>query len=89
MLTMSTIDGESYTFISYYAPNKGQDIFFEDMLLILRPLFKGTVVLGGDSNLSFDPFLDKSSTKKSIARRPPRQSLKIAQQLNAVGLIDI
>lgn len=63
--------GGSYTFLSYYAPNKRQGKYFEDMLLKLSPLSMGMVVLGRDSNLSFDPVLDKTSAKKSIARCPP------------------
>lgn len=84
-----TIDGVLYTFVSYYAPNKGQKALFESLLHRLQPHLKGTVFMGGDSNTAFDFALDKSSTGMPKPKRPSKQSSKIAKLLHDKGLIDI
>lgn len=59
------------------------------MILKLQPFFKGTVILGGDSNLLFDLSLDKFRAKKPQNVRPPRQSLQVVHQQNTLGMVDI
>lgn len=54
ILVKGFIDGHLFTFISYYAPNKGQHKFFQSMMTTLNPLIEGTPILGGDSNVAFD-----------------------------------
>lgn len=54
VLVSGHIDGELYTFVSYYTPNKGQKTFFETLMHKLQPHLKGTIFVGGDSNTAFD-----------------------------------
>lgn len=89
LLVVGTIEGETYTFVSYYAPSKGQARFFETLTRSLKSHFEGTVIFRGDSNTAFDLALDKSKGGKSKAKRPPRQSLKLVQLLHSLGLVDI
>lgn len=89
ILVSGHIDGVPYTFVSYYSPNKGQRPFFESLLHKLRAHLKGTVFIGGDSNIAFDASLDKTAVGKPIPKRPTKQSTKIANLLHNEGLIDI
>lgn len=54
LLVVGTIDGESYTYVSYYTPNKGQAKFLESLTQSLQPHFEGTVISWGNSNIAFD-----------------------------------
>lgn len=62
---------------------------FETLMKILQPHCRGTVLMGGDTNTSFNLSLDKSPRGPLKLKRPPKQSLKFAQLLNTYGLIDI
>lgn len=62
---------------------------FLEMLQTLSPHFEGRLVMGGDSNIAFDQLLDKTSTGAPQRKRPPKQSLCIAQLLHTLGLVDI
>lgn len=77
ILVSGTIDGELYTFVSYYSPNK------------VQPHLKGTIFFGGDSNTAFDFSMDKTGSGIPKPKRPTRQSAKIAKLLHEMGLIDI
>lgn len=89
ILVSGNIDGELYTFVSYYAPNKGQKTFFDSLLHKLQPHLKGTIFMGGESNIAFDVSLDKSGRGEAKPRRPSGQSVRIAKLLHDTGLIDI
>lgn len=41
LLISRIIDGETYTFVSYYAPNKGQATFFYSLIHTLQKHFRG------------------------------------------------
>lgn len=89
VLVSGTINRGTYTFISYYAPNKGQGKFFKAALQTLKPHLLGTVILGGDSNTPFDLSLDKSNSRIPRAKRPPIRRLKVAHTLQENNLVDI
>lgn len=74
-----TIDDRLYTFISYYASNRGQIQFFRQMFNTLGPLTEGVIIMGGDSNTAFDTGLDKSKPLKAQSVRPGKASVQIAQ----------
>lgn len=74
LLVKGTIDDKLYTFISYYAPNKGQTQFFRQLFKTLGPLMEGVIIMGGDSNTAFDTGLDKSNPLKAQSVRPSRAS---------------
>lgn len=59
------------------------------MLSILSPHLEGRVIMGGDSNITFDQLLDKSSHGRSRLKNPPTQSLRTARLLRDMGLIDV
>lgn len=65
ILVKGDINGTLFSLISYYAPNKGQASFFSSMLTFLSPHLEGKVIMGGDSNVTFDNLLDKSTRNKS------------------------
>lgn len=88
ILVKGHINGTLFSLVSYYAPNKGQASFFSSMLANLAPHFEGKVITGGDSNITFDYLLDKSAKGIPISKRPPKQSLHIAQLLHSLGMID-
>lgn len=64
ILVKGTIEGNMYSIISYYAPNKEQAAFFQSLLKTLLPLVEGKVIFGGNSNIAFDQGLDKSKPPK-------------------------
>lgn len=72
ILVTGTINGVSYTFVSYYASNTHHNKFFKTTLRTLKPHFLGTVILGGDSNTPFDLSSDKSNPLKPKTKRPPK-----------------
>lgn len=49
------------------------------MFQILGPLAGGTVIYGGDSNITFDQGLDKNGPPSSQLTRPAKSSSKIAK----------
>lgn len=79
LLVNGSLDKHMYSFVSYYAPNKGQVQFFQQMFQILKPLIEGTIILGGDFNMAFESGLDKSNPMKSKLIRPNKGSVKIAK----------
>ena len=89
ILIKGTLDEKMYTFVSYYAPNRGQKRFFTQMLDTLRPFMEGIIVMGGDSNLAFDIGLDKSKSKADKVIRPTKISLQVARILHQNRLTDI
>lgn len=44
--------------------------------------------MGGESNITFDLLLDKSTHDRPHLKQPPKQSLRIARLLHDLGLID-
>lgn len=81
------LDDQTYSFIFYYAPNKGQLTLFQSMLLTLVSMLKGTVIFSGDSNIMFDQGLDRSCHAGKHLTRPSKQSLQIAKFTNMVWLM--
>lgn len=70
------------TFISYYAPNTGQIVFFSMMLKILMLKAQGQVIMGGDR------IMDKSDPMKLTLKRPPTGSSEIARLFHFHDLND-
>lgn len=68
---------------------KGQAKFFKSLKQSLQSHFEHTVVFGGNSNIAFDLSLDKTVQGKLKPKHPPKQSLRIAQLLHSLGLVDI
>lgn len=89
ILVKGMIDECLFSFISYYSPNKGQTKFFQAMFQTLSPLLEGTVIFGGDSNVAFDPGLDKSKPPATQPVRPTKTSSTIAKLIYQQGLADI
>lgn len=58
------------------------------MLTFLSPHLEGKVIMGGDSNVTFDHLLDKSTQNKTQLKWPPKQSLLIARLFHSLGMID-
>lgn len=66
-LAKGTIDDHIFLFISYYAPNRGQVQFFQNMFKILTPPSGRFSNLWGNSNVAFDQGLHKKKTiRKSL-----------------------
>lgn len=74
LLVKGEIDGQIYSLVSYYTPNKGQAHFFQNLLSVLSPALEGTVIFGGDSNTAFDQGLDKSKPPAESLTCPSKQS---------------
>lgn len=89
ILIVGEMDDQLYSFMSYYAPNKGQLAFFQHLLKTLTPLLESTVIFGGDTNTAFDQGLDKSCLPGKRLTRPTKQSLRIAKLIFQHGLVDI
>lgn len=89
ILVKGTLEGRLHTFVSYYAPNRGQKIFFHHMLDILQPLMEGIIIIGGDSNLAFDSRLDKSKLQDAKIIRPTKASTQVARMIHQFRLTDI
>lgn len=89
ILVKGFIDSHLFSFISYYAPNKGQLKFFQSMWATLNPLLECTTILGWDCNMAFDQGPDKSNLSKTLMTRPTRASLKIARLVHSQGLADV
>lgn len=89
LLVKGLIDEQLYSFISYYAPNRGQSKFFKTLFHTLNHLTEGLVMYGGDSNIAFDAGLDKSRPPGRDRVRPTRQSLNVARQIFHHGLVDV
>lgn len=88
ILVKGHINGALFSIISYYVSNKGQASFFSSMLIFLSPHFEGKVIMGGDTNIVFDPLLDKLSQGRPLLKQPPKQSLRIAWLFHSLGMID-
>lgn len=89
ILVKGQIADQTFSLISYYAPNKGQNVFFTSLFQTLGPLLEGTVIFGGDSNVAFDQSLDKSKPPAKQLSRPTKISSKIAKLIHQQGLTDI
>lgn len=86
---MGLIEGNLYSIISYYTPNKGQTKCFQVLLKTLLPLVEGKVIFGGDSNVAFNQGLDKSRPHKAQLMHPTKASSNIARTLYKHGLVNI
>lgn len=53
ILIVEELDDQLYSFMSYYAPNKGQQAFFQHLLKTLTSLLEGTVIFWGRHQHSF------------------------------------
>ena len=89
VLVKGTLEGNLYTFVSYYAPNRGQKGFFYQMFDVLQPFMEGIIIMGGDSNLAFDSGLDKSKQHNAKMIRPTKASTQVARMLHQSSLTDI
>lgn len=88
ILLSGSINGTVYTFLCYYASNRGQATFFSSLAPIFTSHTEGSVILSRDSHIAVDLSLDKSGGGKSL-KHPLKQSLRIARILHSLGLIDI
>ena len=89
VLVKGTLEGNLYTFVSYYVPNRGQKGFFYQMFDVLQPFMEGIIIMGGDSNLAFDSGLDKSKQHNAKMIRPTKASTQVARMLHQSSLTDI
>lgn len=74
VLLTGLIDFKTYTFLSYYAPNRGQAAFFFSLVLIVSLHAEGVEVFGGDSNIALDHCLNKSGVKSPPQTAPKTKS---------------
>ncbi|XP_077341249.1 uncharacterized protein LOC143986718 [Lithobates pipiens] len=88
ILVKGLVEGQLYSLISYYAPNKGQDKFFVKLFHTLNPMLEGKVILGGDSNVTFEQELDRTRPLGQQLIRPRKVSHRIAKLLHSQGLTD-
>lgn len=71
ILVEGMLDDQLYTFVTYYALNRGQEIFFDSMFQKLGPLIDCISIIEGDSNVAFDSGLDKKRPL-GAQTKPPR-----------------
>lgn len=77
--------GRKLTLANIYAPNSGQVSFFKKFILKLTTFQEGTLILGGDFNVSLNPLLDTSNGNSSL----PYSALKtIRTELQTLTLHD-
>uniref|UniRef100_A0A8C5LTY6 Endonuclease/exonuclease/phosphatase domain-containing protein n=1 Tax=Leptobrachium leishanense TaxID=445787 RepID=A0A8C5LTY6_9ANUR len=85
VMVRGEISGRRYTFVNFYAPNKGQHRFMAKLLPIITDFSDGCLVLGGDLNVPLDPRLDTSSGRSAI---PPHVTRSISKLLHTHRLVD-
>lgn len=83
------LKGQIGTFVFYYAPNKAQAPFLTNMFRSLSQHFEGTVLCGGDLNLTLDVSLDKSRPLGTQLHVPVKASLCLAKLLHSLNLTDL
>ncbi|CAH2318848.1 Hypothetical predicted protein [Pelobates cultripes] len=79
------IAGRCYTFATIYVPNNNQSRFLKNTLKALTDFTEGTVVTGGDFNVTLDPKVDSSTGHSSI---PQREIRTINHTLKTLRLVD-
>lgn len=87
ILIKGVLDDRLYSFVSYYAPNRGHAKFFLQMFQELGPMLEGTIVVGGDTNIAFVSRLDKKRPPGTQTTCPSKQSLRIARLIHQHKLI--
>ncbi|CAH2278107.1 Hypothetical predicted protein [Pelobates cultripes] len=79
------IAGRCYTFATIYVPNNNQSRFLKNTLKALTDFTEGTLVTGGDFNVTLDPKVDSSTGYSSI---PQREIRTINHTLKTLRLVD-
>ncbi|CAH2324676.1 Hypothetical predicted protein [Pelobates cultripes] len=79
------IADHQYTFANIYAPNKQHYRFLKQTLCKLQEFAEGTLILGGDFNITLDPSWDNSS---GISHVPTQQLQTIKSLLRSRRLVD-
>lgn len=80
-----TIAGKKYTFANIYAPNSNLRTFIDAALERLVEFREGSLILGGDFNVSPDPSLDTSHRRHTHSHAFLKRFCK---SLLASGLVD-
>ncbi|XDV29900.1 hypothetical protein PO909_032930 [Leuciscus waleckii] len=65
---VGSLNNTKYAFVSVYAPNEGDPLFFQELLRLVVSLEDCLLVLGGDFNAVLDPQLDRSHASKADSR---------------------
>lgn len=89
LLVKGDLEGSLVTFLAYYAPNKVQLPFFQNLFQQLCHLFEGMLLIGGNSNIPLDSPLDKTHHLGSQILKPSQMSTKFAKLLHENDLVDI
>uniref|UniRef100_A0A803JEZ2 Reverse transcriptase domain-containing protein n=1 Tax=Xenopus tropicalis TaxID=8364 RepID=A0A803JEZ2_XENTR len=79
------INGTTYTIASIYLPPTEQHTALTEALQALSEFEEGTVILGGDLNITLEPILDSSTGRSSI---PYRKIETLKKLLRTHTLID-
>lgn len=61
----SVINGAKIAFVSVYAPNDFDSVFYDDLTDIVLGLSEYTLIIGGDFNAVLEHSLDRTGTKES------------------------
>ena len=80
ILLKGTIDDKIYTFANIYAPNDRQISFLKNVFEALEPFLEGSLILGGDFNLTPEPKLDASSSKSRLSSKNLQQFKNILRE---------
>lgn len=80
-----TLHHTPFTIANIYAPNSGQVTFFRNTLQLLFSFQSGTLILGGDFNVSLTPAVDTLNGTSSL---PYRALRAIKRQLSNLLLHD-
>lgn len=89
MVDFSWYEGSLVTLLTYYAPNTDQLGFFQTLFQTLSSHFQGMLLLGGNSNVRLDSFLDRTCPPGSQVLQPSRMGTKFAKLLHDYNLVDI
>ncbi|CAH2326715.1 Hypothetical predicted protein [Pelobates cultripes] len=85
IFTKGTILEQTYTFANIYAPNTKQFPFLRNALNTLMKFAEGTLIVGGDLNLTLHPDQDSTST---LGRTPHKRHANTLRLLHQHQLAD-
>lgn len=80
------VDGEKFTLINVYGPNKDDGIFFSDIAKLIDEYCEGSLILGGDFNTVLNLSLDKIGGRPRTNFKARDEILTLNENYN---LIDI
>lgn len=86
ILVRGKIDGHLFTLYNVYIPPGSDSNFYTQIIDRIATESQGTLVCGGDFNITLNPKIDSSGTRISL---PQKTTKKINSLLSELGLIDI